>query len=1464
MAKVFFLMLFFLLSFIGETLYGQVNLQNGSPQIDLPLYSISDANNRLSTSVSLSYVGGNGLKVDDPGSSCGTGWDLNFGGYISREQIGEADDQYQNGIYPDYYWYCTNPLNLSPEQIEYGMYQYVGNYYPNGYINSTYNANDVITNGASYSLLVRGGGATLGPPQYLADRELDVFTFNFNGRTGQFLIGKDKSVFFLNEKDSKLKLIPTFDNSLINQGIRTTLSKFTIIDETGIEYIFQDMELDEVAQYIQPVNYSADGTYISTENILTYPLNYESSYNFMLITTPNGTAPNQRILKGYPTHQFVCNKWMLTSIVNPLTNKTISFNYNQEEITTEGEHSAVRSAGATYAQTGVNVTVGFIDTKIKQIASITNEYGDKILFNYGMARQDLSGDNALTSVSFYKNNNYTSEIDFTYGYFYQQTIQPAPTSFTSPQQQPFLRLCLKQMQKLNLAASISEPPSQFTYYSYSDATDVGNANSPDFVPARYSFYHDWWGYYNLINDNPQFDPVASTNNVYPYSAYYAATTPGGRDYGNSRDYLSGLAAENGLIKSITYPTGGTLSYTYEPNMVSYKGTNTYVGGIRVNSTALNDVSTNTVTETDYTYLLSDDNTSSGWGYNPPIFSTQMGVSVENCNNGQAGAGITPISSSMGIMLQISVQGLAESFGVPPVVSKIIANVIIDVVEMLFPPPPPPPYFYSTLTNTSSYALNYNNPLPLNYSQVEIKTVNNNTMNGKTIYYFTSPTDYPIEFPDSVPHFSYQQRYGYWKYGLIKRIEYYNNANFLLKAVQNNYTLNPSDDYNNSFYYLSQHWIPQQQNYVCTLCEFTGTDALQNTTNVFSTSYYPFSGKVDLLSTDVYTYDPTDNTNKLYVLTSSSYVYNTNYLLSQKIEFDSKGQEYQTLYYYSGDYSNSASAAIATMQSNNDIASPVLTETYVIKPTETDLVKGSIVSYSQIANGDIKPSTIYIFRTPNTIMNNALINNTALVPFNPSQIVRDPNYYQPVTNLYYDTYGSLIQKTTESSNTGYIFDQPVSDRLIGTVTNAQASAGNTIAYSSFEDNCTGNWIYTGTLTPDPTSPTGGNCFYISHSNPGPNNLYISAMNLLPTITYVVSYWSKDGSYTVTGSTSVTTGRTANGWTYYQHTVTGVTVVQISGTGYIDELRLYPQNTFMETITYCAPFAEVSSQCDDNNRIVYNSYDGLGRLNVIRDQDQNILKAYDYEYQVAIPRFYNIQMSANFVKGNCSPGYGTIVTYTVPAGRYSSSISSEDANQQAQNDINSNGQNYANASSSSNNCSTLQQYKVYMTNTSGYSNSNISVTIDGTNNIGFPPTGSTGILTTTLSAGPHTMIFSCGSSGTYGIAPGFGPGCGNSVPYTIGSNITLSFIALPPTYTAIIGNLTSDQSNATACSCTECQYTKTVYISPSAILGTGVQLYLDQGLTQPVTNMTWFEPYSPGNVAWPLNSNGVISGGAANCP
>jgi hypothetical protein len=122
--------------------------------------------------------------------------------------------------------------------------------------------------------------------------------------------------------------------------------------------------------------------------------------------------------------------------------------------------------------------------------------------------------------------------------------------------------------------------------------------------------------------------------------------------------------------------------------------------------------------------------------------------------------------------------------------------------------------------------------------------------------------------------------------------------------------------------------------------------------------------------------------------------------------------------------------------------------------------------------------------------------------------------------------------------------------------------------------------------------------------------------------------------------------------------------------------------MRTTTY-DPLIGKTSECDDNNRISYYTYDNLGRLQTIRDETRNIVKMYEYNNvsaskRTGCPATYSNQMISELVtRSNCGAGYqGGNATYTVPAAQFTSTISQEDADNQAETYFLTNAQNFAN--------------------------------------------------------------------------------------------------------------------------------------------------------------------------------------------
>jgi len=252
--------------------------------------------------------------------------------------------------------------------------------------------------------------------------------------------------------------------------------------------------------------------------------------------------------------------------------------------------------------------------------------------------------------------------------------------------------------------------------------------------------------------------------------------------------------------------------------------------------------------------------------------------------------------------------------------------------------------------------------------------------------------------------------------------------------------------------------------------------------------------------------------------------------------------------------------------------------------------------------------------------------------------------QPITRFRYSAYdakGNIVSAAKEN-------DAPIS--YLWAYNNAYPTAKITNAaiknvyYTSFEDG-SGN-------SADGDSKTG------RKSNTSGLQVSLSG---LTNGSYLLTYWQKSGSVWSFQSTNVTV---TNG------------SYSINLSGQLDEVRFYPASAQMITYTY-DPLIGMTSQCDINGLVTYFEYDNFGRLVRTRDNDRNIIKQFDYQFQTVVGNF-NTPQSGTFTKSNCGTNFrGTPVTYTVPAGKYTSAISVDDANQKAINDVNANGQAYADA-------------------------------------------------------------------------------------------------------------------------------------------------------------------------------------------
>ena len=377
---------------------------------------------------------------------------------------------------------------------------------------------------------------------------------------------------------------------------------------------------------------------------------------------------------------------------------------------------------------------------------------------------------------------------------------------------------------------------------------------------------------------------------------------------------------------------------------------------------------------------------------------------------------------------------------------------------------------------------------------------------------------------------------------------------------------------------------------------------------FRAYVYPsfLEGRKELSQTILRIYSKDDPT--LFLDEQTSYTYNTtSHLQLEKVNrYSSNGELVSTEMTYPMDYSDANSdAAILSMKGARHMhALPIEKRTIITRSDNTTrVVTGLEVFKFGIENDMVLPKSIGVLEAAQPI---AL---SSMPVYNPSLGTYPAGIIPKINFDTYDNMGNILQvHKTNDLNISYLWHGALRNP-IAEVMNSSAGA---IAYTSFELEGAGNWtgIDPSNIEDVQSAPTGRKVFNLNANGP------ISSPSISQLQTYIVSYWSTEIA-SVSGTVgSPKVGRSidiggGNIWKYYEHEVTGVSTVVVNSSTRIDELRLYPKGAQMKTYSYDA--LGMISQCDQNSRTIHYEYDGFGRLRLIRDQDRNILKSFDYKYQ-----------------------------------------------------------------------------------------------------------------------------------------------------------------------------------------------------------------------------------------------------------
>lgn len=1282
------LLLFFVLFSMASS--GQVNQQTGSAIFNLPMFDWQDSKSRLNSTVMLSYSSGNGLKVSDVASDAGQGWNIIAGGVITRMQVGEPDDQkpYEgNGTIED----VTK--------------------YPPGYLYDTKSAGQGCPEAlAKYPVFRDQNHIYKQHNAVAADKEMDQFAYQFNGRSGMFILGKDSDNDGEPLGDSKLKIWYVRDENIgVTQGVRTTIVAFYIQDENGLIYKFSNYELTKVMKvhytdakmtekYTQP-EFKGGNVY------------YEASFDEVTV------------------RPYTINGWYLAEIEDPLTGRKIFFSYVNKTIT------ATVTALSHYKEKDYSIVSRTKSvTQTPTLSAITYPDGHSVLFNYGGARVDLPGADRLASVDVKYEGRFLSKFQFTTSYFIGNRYgQP-----NSAYQEKLARLCLLSVKKIGVDLKDEETPYVFDYYL--------GSNGDNLVPAPHFHMKDIWGYYNGLNSQG-FDysviglgtPLEELNNTQIKGLCFMRNNTNNIVL-NSKDGY----AKNGLLKRIVNPAGGTLTYEYSQNFGYIDGVYMQVGGVHVSRTLATDGGysndCNNPLVTNYSYTLEGSTTSSLWGLEAPKNSMAITNNYDakdqyfywrpilefGCDWKYKYPGIlsreqaVSLTSSQQFWATVSkvlniVSGVMQIIDIVSVCLKAtpaaIVAVIIDFVATLFNiiiTCTSDPSKVETINVFYNSDLNSLNPLPAQFKRVQV-TEGSGT-NGRTVIEFTSPDDYPL-WELTNPALSMKQRYAPWAYGLEKKITIFDAAGNKVKETENIYSFSlakrnllclkcPPSTYPPSCKCLVVKSSSQKNEEWADPLVYEATYLTQSTVDILVDIYNYYTGRVEMTTSYERTFKPGSSTD--YLETTTLYEYQgQNFQIKSIRTYQSNGDLVSKDFTYNDNYTT---GVFDVMKQHNISGVPVTVHHYFYQASSSTnyYSEEKVTEFTIVATGDIKPlrTLVQRFAQPQTSMGYYVEPNH---PGNPNYVVTE--------TFYYDVAGNQIGMRDEGNRVlTNIYDY--NDKLItASVINADPLLDKS-AYTSFETASFGGWTLNGTSGYSGTSTaTGVRSFVLS----GSNSLSAQLNTAKP---YRVSFWASNG-VTVSNAALVKSAPTILGLTYYEYEVPqGTASITINGSAIIDELRVYPQTARMRTVTY-EPLIGKTSECDENNRITYYEYNNLGKLHLVKDENRNIIKMYEYN-EADIKQtsggcqivYSNNAITEYFVKNDCPPGMtGTTEVYTIPAGRYTSTISQAVADMMAQHELDTYGQAYANTNGTCVQlyCNTVQSQTFTKQCPIGYTGTSITYTV-----------------------------------------------------------------------------------------------------------------------------------------------------------
>jgi hypothetical protein len=1215
-----------------------VSPYTGSTDISIPIYTIQAKG--VTVPITLSYHSG-GIRLSEEAGWVGLGWALSAGGMVSRT-INDKDDftaPYFNAnmggfaappevkgrltIHPYYHETEVFPATGGAS----GVFSYVPKNLPvYGYdFGCNYWVNTDHGNYNFYSAIGTGNADVY-------DMEADSYSFNFLGESGKFIIGRDGTVVL--QKQENIKIQFAADGS-----------SFTITDENGNKFYFNDKEYNQpatggaqtisswllskiITQQKDSVlfNYSTDNTWTTTVGISheTYRRGCSGSETAIFSNDPGQKYLN-RVLQSidYSNAQVQFSFDGRTDVTDAKKLNTIKvYSKDQSGLTYIKEHQLYYSY---FTPSGVSTTE-FSRLRLDSVREVSGYLSlPPYKFDYNMpSSQTLMGKHysSVDHWGYYSGKSNAINGDNTLGFTgpftgvvaigstHQGGLNSIYLDLSGANRDPdsacMKAFSLKQVKYPTGGSTyIDYDPN---YYDYARSTAVG-------VPGA----------------GKDMEYIATSPKVIQYTISTYGTTNGTIDF--STIYQTSSTLPNATV-SISFRAAINDSLNKYHNNTPYGKINFTFQGNTTDITTSSLNCNGTVCATSNNLTISSASAYSWSAYIDPSISIPNGFIEITVTFTFKESGITNRMMAGGLRVKsvTDVDANGRMLRKKRYEYDYLQDRNGDGIDET--------YSYGRQMGYVSYArfepIMYN--YPDGFGETHAELCQSLSRYGSSCSGFTSQSSGNIVGYDKVIEYqvdSLGKDNGYIVYSFYNSSDtafsyggtrvpgasaLASNLNGLLqsKIVYKKVGLNAQKVSEEESFYTTANRIIYNNQKILSYTDAGGHAINSNTScpnNLDSLNtptiacFYPaiHSERILMDSVKQYMYDQSGNGNVVVSKTYSYYDNPLHYQLTRSKTVDSKGNAIVSMIkypqdYIPGGYSITSNTILDSMINKNMVGETIeKRDSFYYSGSSTGYIKGAQLSvYKLLSSQSIALDKQYNLEISSPV--------TDFQPFaiSGNSTSQDSRYRQMISFDTYDNTGNILQYTmTDQLPMSIVWDYK---NLYPTAQIKKSGLGH-VAYSSFEADGTGNWSYTGTSTVDATSPTGSNCYNLGQSSGN-----ITKSGLSSSTEYLVSYWRKTSSpLSITGTQSgyPIQGKTIDGWTYFEHKVTGQTTITVSGSNYIDELRLYPFNAQMTTYTY-TPLVGMTSACDVGNRITYYFYDPLSRLKWIKDQDKNIIKTVKYHY------------------------------------------------------------------------------------------------------------------------------------------------------------------------------------------------------------------------------------------------------------